>query len=271
MLAQPGKRKSWSARLLILAVLAYITALILAPLAALLNGALQNGLQAAVQSVAVPALLDSFTLSLKIGVLVVAIQVVLGTITSWVLVRQNFRGKALLNGMIDIPFAISPVVVGYMLLLLFGRNGALAPLVERFDLSIAFAVPGMFLATLFVSMPFMIREMMPVIQNLDKEQELAAATLGANRLTTFWRVTFPALRTALYYGMTLTLARALGEFGAVLVIGGGVEGRTETTTLYIFRMLDERQYVEAYTAALLLGLCSIVIVTLADWSKHRKE
>jgi sulfate transport system permease protein len=190
---------------------------------------------------------------------------------AWTLVRHDFPGKSLLNGLVDIPFAISPVVVGYMLLLLFGRNSAIYPLLERWDYRVPFATPGMFLATFFVCFPFMIREMVPVIQNLDEQQEFAAATLGASSWTRFWRIIFPQLKSGLIYGMMLTLARAIGEFGAVLVIGGGVQGRTETATLFIFRSMEERRYIEAYTAALLLGAFSVLIVFLADWLKSRQE
>jgi sulfate transport system permease protein len=189
---------------------------------------------------------------------------------AWVLVRYRFRGHWLLNGVIDLPFAVSPVVVGYMLLLLFGRTGVLAPVLEALNIKIAFAVPGMILATLFVTLPFMAREVMPVLEAFGVEQEQAAATLGASGWQTFWMVTFPALRWGFIYGVILTFARALGEFGAVLVIGGGVQGRTETVTLFIYRALDERQYVGAYSAALLLGLLSLVLVIGTEFLRKRE-
>ncbi|HLD93949.1 MAG TPA: sulfate ABC transporter permease subunit [Anaerolineales bacterium] len=258
-------------RVLILVVIAYVTFLVLAPITALIGAALQKGLPGFTNALAAPELWQAFTLSFEIAIGVIAIQGILGTITAWVIVRHSFHGKSLYNGIIDIPFAISPVVVGYILLLIFGRNGILNPLLQIFDWQVAFAVPGIFLATLFVSLPFMIREMIPVIQNLDSSQELAASTLGASHWTTFWRVIFPGLRTALFYGIALTMARAMGEFGAVLVIGGGVQGRTATTTLYIFHALEERQYVEAYTAAILLGLGSVFIVSLADFVRRRSQ
>ena len=258
-------------RIIILIVIAYVALLVMAPIAALVRGALQNGIPSFTGALSEPELWQSFTLSIKIAIGVIAIQGILGTITAWVIVRHNFRGKSLYNGIIDIPFALSPVVVGYMLLLIFGRNGILNPLLQVFDFQVAFAVPGIFLATLFVSLPFMIREMIPVIQNLDRSQELAASTLGAGRWITFWRVIFPGLRTALFYGIALTMARAMGEFGAVLVVGGGVQGRTATTTLYIFHALEERNYVEAYTAAILLGLGSVLVVALADWVRRRSQ
>jgi sulfate transport system permease protein len=269
--AMRKKEGGWGPRVIILLVIAYVAFLVLAPISALVSGALQNGIPGFSAALTTPDLWQSFTLSLEIAIGVILIQGILGTITAWVIVRHNFSGKSLYNGIIDIPFALSPVVVGYMLLLIFGRTGILNPLLQLFDWRVAFAVPGIFLATLFVSLPFMIREMIPVIQNLDRSQELAANTLGASRWTTFWRVIFPGLRTALFYGIALTMARAMGEFGAVLVIGGGVQGRTATTTLYIFHALEERHYVEAYTAAILLGIGSVFIVSLADWIRHRTQ
>lgn len=265
------KEGSWGPRLLILAVVIYVLILVIAPLTALVLGAFENGTAGILAALSSPALWDSFLLSFQIAIGVVVVQAILGTITAWVIVRHNFPGKSIFNAVIDVPFAISPVVVGYMLLLLFGRNSALFPMLDLFDLRVAFALPGIFLATLFVSLPFMIREMIPVIANLDRSQELAASTLGASRWTAFWRIVFPGLRTALLYGIALTMARAMGEFGAVLVIGGGVQGRTATTTLYIFHALEERQYVEAYTAAILLGIGSIFIVSFADWIRHRGQ
>lgn len=267
------KKKGWGAWILIMLVVSYMGLLIVAPIFALIKGAFQNGIAAVWHSITSMALLNSLFLSLKIALLVVLVQAVFGSLTAWIIVRQEFPGKSLFNNLIDLPFALSPVVVGYMLLLLFGRNGLLYPLLESLNIKVAFAVPGMFLATLFVSLPFMIREMLPVIKNLDRQQEYAAATLGANRWTVFWRVIFPQMKSALIYGVSLTLARALGEFGAVLVIGGGVQGRTETATLFIFRSIEERQNIEAYTASILLGAFSVLIVSLADRFKniHKKK
>jgi sulfate transport system permease protein len=218
-----------------------------------------------------PEIFTAFWNTLWISLVVVTVHVIFGTVVAWVFVRHRFPGRDLINGLVDMPFAISPVVAGYMLLLLFGRNGLLAPVLESFGIQIAFAMPGIVLATLFVTLPFMIRELIPVLEAFDTRQELAAATLGANGWQTFWRVTFPALRWGLIYGVTLTFARALGEFGAVLVIGGGVQGRTETATLFIYRALDERQYIGAYSASLALGLFSLILVLGSDWLRSRKH
>lgn len=269
--AVPQRRAGrWGQRLLIGIVLAYVAFLILAPIAALVAGALQDGLGSALAALAAPDLLAAFGQTLSIGLIVVCVHVVFGTAVAWVLVRHRLPGRNLLNGLIDLPFAVSPVVVGYMLLLLFGRRGVLAPILQTLDIQVAFAVPGMILATLFVSLPFMIRELMPILEEFDIEQERAAATLGASGWQTFRLVTLPALRWGFVYGIVLTFARALGEFGAVLVIGGGVQGRTETATLYIFRALDERQYVGAFSAALVLGLCSLLLVLGADLIRRKQ-
>ncbi len=264
-------RRRWLRRGLVAIVLAYAGFLIIAPLAALLAGALAEGLGPVLATFQSPQVQQAFGLTVQISLMVVAVQAIFGTAVAWVLVRDDFRGKKLINGLIDLPFAVSPVVVGYMLLLLFGRQGLLAPVLEALDIRVAFAVPGMALATLFVTLPFMIRELTPILQAFGVQQEQAAATLGASGWTTFRRITLPALRWGFIYGITLTLARALGEFGAVLVIGGGIQGRTETATLYIYRALDERQYVSAYSAALALGLFSLLLVLGTELLRRREE
>ena len=264
-------RRSWLKWLLIGIVITYVAILILAPLAALVAGAFSGGLGAIVEALGEPDVLSAFWRTLLISVVVVIVHAICGTAVAWVLVRHKFRGRRLLNGLIDLPFAVSPVVAGYMLLLLFGRQGLFAPLAAALGVKVAFALPGMLLATLFVTLPFMVRELMPVLEAFGVEQEQAAATIGASGWQTFWHVTFPALRWGFIYGLTLTFARALGEFGAVLVIGGGVQGQTETATLYIFRALDDRQYVGAYSAALVLGLISLVLVLSADILRRKEH
>ena len=263
-----GKWAGWA---LITIVIVYVSVLIVAPLAALTFGAFEQGIGAVFNSFSKPFVLTSFWNTLWISLVVVIIHAVFGTVVAWVFVRHRFPGRNLINGLVDMPFAISPVVAGYMLLLLFGRNGLLAPVVEATGIRVAFAFPGMLLATLFVTFPFMIRELIPVLEAFDTRQEKAAATLGASGWQTFWRVTFPALRWGLIYGVTLTFARALGEFGAVLVIGGAAQGSLMTTTLFIYHALEERQYIAAYSAALALGLFSLILVLGSDWLRRRKH
>ena len=266
-----GREGVWIRRVLITIVVTYVGFLILAPIVALAIGAFKEGLGAVVAALSQPDVIHAFGVTLLISLVVVVVQMVFGTIVAWVMVRDSFPGRKLINGLIDMPFALSPVVVGYMLLLLFGRNGLLAPVLTAFNIRIVFALPGMILATLFVTLPFMIRELIPMLEAFGIQQEQAAATLGANGWQTFWRVTLPALRWGFIYGLTLTFARALGEFGAVLVVGGGVQGRTETATLYIYRALEERQYVGAYSAALLLGLFSLALVMGTDLLRRRER
>jgi sulfate transport system permease protein len=261
----------WTGWILITLVIVYVAFLILTPLFALIAGAFEKGFGEVIDSLNQPDVFLAFWNTLWVSLVVVTIHTLFGTLVAWVFVRHRFPGRNLINGLVDMPFAVSPVVAGYMLLLLFGRNGILAPVIETLGIQIAFAMPGMVLATLFVTLPFMIRELIPVLEAFDTRQEKAAATLGANGWQTFWRVTFPALRWGMIYGITLTFARALGEFGAVLVIGGGVQGRTETATLFIYRALDERQYIGAYSAALLLGLFSLILVLGSDWLRRKKR
>jgi len=264
-------KRNWSGVLLIAVVVGYVAFLIITPITALALGAFEKGLGASLSALNQPEIFSSFWNTLWISLVVVTVHAIFGTIVAWVFVRHRFPGRDLINGLVDMPFAVSPVVAGYMLLLLFGRNGALAPVLESLGIQVAFALPGMVLATLFVTMPFMIRELIPVLEAFDTRQEKAAATLGASGWQTFWRVTFPALRWGMIYGVTLTFARALGEFGAVLVIGGGVQGRTETATLFIYRALEERQYIGAYSASLALGLFSLILVLGSDWLRRKRH
>lgn len=261
----------WPRRFLIALVFIYVTGLILAPIVALIAGAFQQGPYAVLQALLQSDVRSAFWLTIQISLFVVVAHAILGTLVAWVMVRDRFPGKKLINGLLDMPFAVSPVVVGYMLLLLFGRTGILAPLLIPLGIKVAFAVPGMVLATLFVTLPFIIRELVPILENFGIQQEQAAATLGAGGWQIFWRVTFPALRWGFIYGITLTFARALGEFGAVLVIGGGIQGRTETATLLIYRALDERNYVGAYSTALVLGLLSLLLVLGTDFIRRREQ
>lgn len=260
----------WRRWLLIAAVVGYIGWLIVAPLAALVDGAFSEGLGSIITALGHPDILHSFWLTLQISLIVVTVHSIFGVLTAWMLVRDRFPGRRLLNALIDMPFAVSPVVVGYMLLLLFGRNGLLAWLLEVVGLKVAFAWPGLVLATLFVTMPFMVRELIPVLKAFGVQQEQAAATLGATGWQTFWLVTFPALRWGFIYGVILTFARALGEFGAVLVIGGGIQGRTDTATVFIYHALEERQYIGAYSAALVLGAFSLILVLGTDLLRRHK-
>jgi sulfate/thiosulfate transport system permease protein len=201
---------------------------------------------------------------LKLTALLVITATVINTIAgiglAWVLVRHQFPGKHLIDAMVDLPFVVSPVIVGYVIIVLFGREGWFAGI----PFKVAFSWPGMLLVTIFVSLPFVTREVMPVLAAMTPEQEEAAYTLGASHILTFRRIIIPSIWRGILYGIILTMARALGEFGAVAVAGGGIRGVTETSTLFIFRALHDRNYIGAYSVAVLLGALSVVILLVMN-------
>ena len=258
-------------RLLIAVVVLYAAGLLLAPLLAIFWGALAEGFGVVVRELTAADALSSLKLTLIMAVSATAINTVFGVCIAWVLVRDEFWGRRILNGLVDMPFAVSPVIAGFMLILLFGRTGWLTPLTEALGIKVVFALPGILLATIFISLPFVIREVAPVLGQVSLDQEDAALTIGANRLQTFWQVTLPAIRWGLLYGVSLTFARAVGEIGAVLVVSGGVSRLTETSTLFIFRSLDDRNYVGANAMAVVLAGISFVILMVIEFLKKRTE
>ncbi len=264
-------QQGWVPKILIAIALGYLAILVLVPVAAIFQSAFSSGLGAVVEALDQPDVLHAFWLTIIIAAGAVLVNAVLGTVVAWVLVRHKFTGRSFLNGLIDLPFVVSPVIAGYMVLLLFGRQGWFASFVDATGIKIAYALPGMLLVTIFVSLPFTIREIMPVLRQIGVEPEQAAYTLGASGWQTFWRVTLPGIRWGLLYGITLTLSRALGEFGAVLVAGGAVQGQTETATLYIFRALDDRLYIGAYSAAVILAAFSFIVLIGMEVLRRRTE
>jgi len=254
--------------LLIGIVAIYAIVLIGVPVVAMVQAAFGKGVEVLATALLAPDVVHAFGLTLLLASGAGTINLLAGLLLAWVLVRHNFPGKRLLTALVDVPFVISPVIIGSVLIVMFGRGGWLnVP-----DVQIAFAVPGMMLATIIVSMPFVTREVIPVLTALRPEQEEAAYTFGANRWYTFRRVILPELRWALIYGLLLTISRALGEFGAVIVIGGAIQGLTETATVYVFRALDDRNAIGAYGASILLALLSVSLLTLMETlNKHQKN
>jgi sulfate transport system permease protein len=257
--------RSWVGTLLVGTILLYAIILVVAPVIAIFNGALAQGLGKVWSSITSPDALISLRLTFVLAILASGINLVLGVITAWVLVRHQFPGKALINALVDLPFVVSPVIIGFVIVVLFGRSGWL----KDFPVQIAFSFPGMLLVTIFVSLPFVVREVMPLLASLTREQEEAAFTLGAQRWLVFRRIIFPAIRPAVIYGLVLALARSLGEFGAAAVAGGGVQGITETATIYIFRSIHDRNNVAAYSMAILLGVIAVLTLLAMNWIRHR--
>lgn len=245
---------------LIAVVVLYVLVLLAAPIAAVGQRAFANGVEPVLKALTEPDALAAFRVTALLVFAATAINTLAGVALAWVLVRHQFPGQYLINGLIDLPFVVSPVIVGYVIIIMFGRQGWFPDL----PFKVAFSWPGMLLVTVFVSLPFVTREVMPVLAALRREQEEAAHTLGASPLLTFRRIVLPAIWPGILYGIVLTLARSLGEFGAVAVAGGGVQGVTETATIYIFRALHDRNTVGAYSLAIVLGLLSIIILLLMN-------
>jgi sulfate transport system permease protein len=251
--------------------LLYLGVLLVGPLLAVARGALEPGLAAFAHAVTTPLALRALGLTLALAAGAVALNGVLGFVVAWVLVRDRFRGRALLSGLVDLPFAVSPVMVGLMAMLLFGTRGWLRPLVDRLGVEVLFSWPAMLLATTFVSLPLVVRELAPVLEEVGVAEEEAARTLGASRWQTFLRVTLPNVRWGLAYGVALTVARSLGEFGAVLVVSGAIAGRTETATLLVFRALEERKEGDAHAIAVVLAAASVLLLAGMEIAKRRRE
>jgi sulfate transport system permease protein len=256
---------------LVLVVVLYVTALLLIPLAGIAWTALKPGGSIVRQTFGDADVRHAFLLTGVITVITVAVTSAFGVTVAWVLVRQRFRGRGLLNAIVDLPFALSPVTVGLAAVLLFGRGGWFAPWFEARGISIIYALPSMVLVTIFISIPFVIREVQPVLVEVGTEEEDAARTLGASVLQSFRRVTLPNIRWGLFYGVALSAARAIGEIGAVLIVSGAIQGKTETATLYIFRAVEERQTASGYLVALSLALVSIVLLIAIETAKDRIE
>jgi sulfate transport system permease protein len=257
--------RSWLQKTLVAVTLLYAAVLVVAPIISIFSGALEQGVGTVLAALTAPDALVALRLTFVLAILASIINVVLGVITAWVLVRHRFPGKALFNALVDLPFVVSPVIVGFVIIVMFGRQGWLGDL----PVQIAFSWPGMLLVTVFVSLPFVVREVMPVLASLTREQEEAAYTLGANRLLVFRRIVFPGIRHGIIYGLVLTLARSLGEFGAAAVAGGGIQGVTETATIYIFRSIHDRNDIGAYSMAILLGVISVLTLLLMNSPRRR--
>ncbi|NJD33062.1 MAG: sulfate ABC transporter permease subunit CysW [Gammaproteobacteria bacterium] len=266
----PRKIGRW---LLIAVSILFLGLLLIAPLGAVLAQALAKGVAAYFQSFTDPDTRSAIRLTLITAAIVVPINTIFGICAAWAIAKFEFRGKSLLITLIDLPFAVSPVIAGLVLVLVFGVQGWFgAWLVER-DYSIIFALPGIVLATMFVTFPYVARELIPIMQQQGSEEEEAAITLGAGAWTTFLRITLPKIKWALLYGVILCNARAMGEFGAVSVVSGHIRGYTTTMPLDVEILYNEYDFVAAFAVAsllALLALVTLVLKNLVEWRAARR-
>ena len=261
---RPGKN------ILIAAVVTWFFFMILMPVFGIIREAFREGLDVFVNTLIAPGSIHSFVLTLWITLATIVINTVFGIILAVTLVKQHFRGKLFAEGLVDLPFAVSPVVAGFMFILLFGPKGWIGSWFEAEGIKVVYALPGMLIATLFVTLPFVAREIIPVLKEFGLQQEESAYVLGASRWQTFWKVTLPSVKWGLAYGVTLTIARSIGEFGAVLVVSGSIINKTQTATLHIHQQFTDFNYVGAFSAAIMLAVASFVILTTMQLIYRRK-
>jgi len=262
----------WLRRTLIGIALVFVGLFLVLPLAAVFTEALRKGFDAFYEALKEPDAWSAIKLTFLITVIAVPLNLVFGVCAAWSIAKFEFRGKAFLTTLVDLPFSVSPVVAGLIYVLVFGAQGWFGPWLQANDIKIIFAVPGMVLATVFVTFPFIARELIPLMQAQGNEEEQAAMVLGASGLQIFWRVTLPNIKWGLLYGVILCNARAMGEFGAVSVVSGHIRGQTNTMPLHVEILYNEYQSVAAFAVASLLALLAVVtlvIKSVVEWEQQR--
>jgi sulfate/thiosulfate transport system permease protein len=240
----------------------YLGLLLLAPVAMIFYKTFEHGIGPPVEAMTSPDALHAIYLTLLMVAIAVPINTVFGVGCALLLVRHKWKGNAIIDGIINLPFAVSPVVIGLSLFLLYGTGGWFGPTLSEWGFQVLFSIPGMILASIFVSLPFVVRETVPVLQEIGTEQEQAASTLGANAWQTFWRITLPAIRWGVAYGVVLTTARVLGEFGAVTIVSGSISGETETLPLFVAKSFEQFDEQSASAGAIVLALLALTTLLL---------
>ena len=262
----------WVRYLLIAVALAFLTLFLFVPLAAVFHEALKRGWDVYLESIRDPDAISAIKLTLIAAGISVPLNLVFGVAAAWAIAKFEFRGKSILLTLIDLPFSISPVIAGLMYVLLFGASGWFGPWLAEHDIKILFAVPGIVLATVFITFPFVARELIPLMQQQGTEEEEAALVLGASGWSTFWRVTMPNIKWGLLYGVILCNARAMGEFGAVSVVSGHIRGETNTMPLHVEILYNEYNFTAAFAVASLLALLALVtlaVKSFVEWRLHQ--
>ncbi|WHZ06043.1 sulfate ABC transporter permease subunit CysW [Neobacillus sp. YX16] len=266
--SEPGLIIKW---LLITIALGFLGIFILVPLIAVFTEALNKGIQLYFASLTERDALSAIKLTLITAVITIPANTIFGVIAAWVIAKFDFRGKNILITLIDIPFAVSPVIAGLVFVLLFGSQGVLGPFLEANNIKIIFGVPGIILATIFVTFPFVVRELLPIMQEQGTEEEQAAITLGANGWQMFFRVTLPNIKWGLLYGVILCNARAMGEFGAVSVVSGHIRGLTNTIPLHVEILYNEYNFTAAFAVASLLALLALLTLILKSFVEWKTK
>ena len=265
---------AWVRRTLIGLALGFVFLFLLLPLAAVFTEALRKGLPAALEALHEPDAWSAIRLTLITAAVAVPLNLVFGVAAAWAVAKYEFKGKAFLTTLIDLPFSVSPVVAGLIYVLMFGAQGWFGPWLAEHDIKIVFAVPGIILATIFVTFPFIARELIPLMQAQGTDEEQAAIVLGATGWQTFWHVTLPNIKWGLVYGVILCNARAMGEFGAVSVVSGHIRGQTNTLPLHVEILYNEYQSVAAFAVAsllALLALLTLLIKSVVEWQFERDQ
>ncbi|MFE8151429.1 sulfate ABC transporter permease subunit CysW [Brenneria goodwinii] len=268
---QTTKSPKHPAAYYVLVALAWIVffLILVLPLLMVVTQGLSNGVGAFWDAITEPDAISALKLTLLATVISVPLNVVFGLATAWCVTKFEFRGKSFLLSLIDLPFSVSPVVAGLVYVLLFGAQSKLYPFLTAHNLEIVYAVPGIVLATIFVTLPYVARELIPLMEQQGSQEEEAARLLGANGWQMFWHITLPNVKWALIYGVVLCTARAMGEFGAVSVISGHIRGLTNTLPLHIEILYNEYNIVAAFSVAILLLVMSLVVLLLRQWSESR--
>lgn len=256
-------------KLLISITYTFLFLMLIMPLVVIIKEALGRGLQAYQQAILDPYTIKAFQLTVKATVISVLLNTFFGIFAAWTITKYTFKGKKLLITLIDIPFAISPIIAGLIFIMTFGRIGWGYELLQAMDLKIVFAVPGIILGTIFVTFPFISREIIPVLTSCGKEQEEAAAIFGASAITIFRRITFPQMKWALLYGIILCTARAMGEFGAVSVLSGHLRGKTNTLPLHVEILYSEFKFSAAFAVSSLLVILAIIILVVRNIVEYK--
>jgi len=270
-ISHPAIRDPWVVRAtLLLVTVAFAVLFLLVPLLAVFFEAFQKGMTGYLAALGKPASLSAIQLTLLVAAIAVPANLIFGVAASWAIAKFNFPGKTVLISLIDLPFAVSPVTSGLVFVLLFGARGWFGPLLSAWNIKIIFAVPGIVLATIFVTFPFVARELIPLLTSQGSDEEQAALSLGANGWQTFWRITLPKARWGILYGVILCNARAMGEFGAVSVVSGHIRGLTNTIPLHVEVLYNDYDYVGAFAVAsllTLLALFTLLIKALLTWRR----